>query len=312
VLFIGGHGRSGSTLLSRLLGQHPSAVSVGELTFIANRGWQSNHLCSCGTSFRKCDFWSAVVEQAAGPSPDQWFARLAYLKETVDRIRYIPSLALAFNKRKRSLLTAQTLEYMSMMEETIGAITSVADVGTVIDSSKYPPYGFFLANCEEIDLYPVHLVRDSRAVAFSQQRTRIRPDNYRATELLPRRTPAQTTFNWMIVNSLMQLLGRTSGRYFRIRYEDLVMEPERSLRGLLEWARLDSYSLDNGSSTAHDGNREHELSGNPMRFQRDYKITPDVQWLHGMSPRDKAIATAMSVPLLAKYGYGRVFAALRV
>lgn len=289
-------------MLSRLLGRHPSVVSVGELASIATLGWQSNYLCNCGKPFKECDFWVEVVAQTAGSSPDQWFARLAYLKENVDRIRYIPTLVFAHNDRNHILLTAQSIEYIAMLEKVISAVTSVAGVSTIIDSSKYPPYGFYLANCRGINLYPAHLIRDSRAVAFSQQRTKIRPDNYWTTELMPRRTPAQTAFDWTLFNSLTQLLGRITGRYFRIRYEDLVMDPEQASRRLLDQAGLDS-SLLVETSTVHYGSSEHELSGNPMRFQSDFTITPDIQWLDSMSPRDKAVATIISAPLLVRYGY---------
>lgn len=220
-------------------------------------------------------------------------------------MRYIPPLAFARIDRSPTLLTGQALEYIAMLEEVMSAVTSVARVRTIIDSSKYPPYGFFLANGEDINLYPAHLIRDPRAVAFSQQRIKIRPDNYRATELLPRRTPAQTALAWTLFNSLMQLLGSITGRYFRIRYEDIVMDPEQASSKLLDWAGLDS-SVPGKASTVHNGSSEHELSGNPMRFKSDFTITPDVQWLDSMAPRDKTVTTIISAPLLVRYGYKKV------
>ncbi|MGH2905074.1 MAG: sulfotransferase [Solirubrobacteraceae bacterium] len=146
MLFIGGHNRSGSTMLSRLLGQYPSVVSVGELSVIGSPGWQSDQLCSCGAPFKECVFWQDVIAQAAGSSPDQWYARLAYLKKRVERFRYIPTLALTQNDRNHHLFTTQNTEYITMLGKIMSAVASVAGVSTIIDSSKYPPYGFFLAN----------------------------------------------------------------------------------------------------------------------------------------------------------------------
>jgi hypothetical protein len=280
-------------------------MSVGELTYIADRGWQSNYLCGCGKPFRECDFWMEVVARIARPSPDQWFARLQYLRDKVYRIKNIPILALACDDRKRILLTSQSIEYIEMLEKVLSAVTSVASVSTIVDSSKDPPYGFFLANCKGVNLYPAHLIRDPRAVAFSRQRIMIRPDNYRTTELMTRLTPRQTAFQWTLINSLIQLLGRITGRYFRIRYEDIVLDPEQALRRLLDWVGLDSSVLGR-ESTGRNSGSEHELSGNPMRFQSDFKITPDIQWLHSMSSHDKAIATFISAPLLVRYGYKMV------
>ena len=42
VLYIGGMGRSGSTLVDRVLGQAPGVCSVGELVFLWERGVLAN------------------------------------------------------------------------------------------------------------------------------------------------------------------------------------------------------------------------------------------------------------------------------
>jgi hypothetical protein len=242
------------------------------------------------------------MARAAGSSPDEWYARLVHLKKRVERIRYIPALAFTRNDRNRGLLTAQGNQYMAMLGKVMRAAASVAGVSTIIDSSKYPPHGFFLANCKEIDLYPVHLVRDSRAVAFSQQRTKIRPEIYWTTEFMPRLSPAQTAFDWMLNNSCMQLLGRVTGRYLQVRYEDIVMAPEQASKTLLDWVGLDSSQLADSAAGPNVGT-EHQVSGNPMRFQSAFEITPDMQWLDRMTTRDKVVTTVITAPLLVRYGY---------
>src|SRR5438105_15565281 len=63
VLFIGGEGRSGSTLLDRMLGQLPGFFSTGELREVWNRGLIENLDCGCGLSFRSCSFWTAVGDE---------------------------------------------------------------------------------------------------------------------------------------------------------------------------------------------------------------------------------------------------------
>ena len=66
VLYIGGYGRSGSTLLDRLLGQMQGFHSVGEMWNIWQKCFIENQLCGCGKPFQECDFWSAVVEEGFG------------------------------------------------------------------------------------------------------------------------------------------------------------------------------------------------------------------------------------------------------
>lgn len=303
VLFIGGHPRSGTTLMSRLLGEQPSVVSVGELTFIGDRGFHDNQLCSCGKPFRECEFWTEVVARVAGPSPAEWFARFVRLKQDIARIRYVPALAFGGDGRASVPLPAHSDEYIDMLGEIFTAIAAVAGVDIIVDSSKYPPYGFFLNKCKGFDLYPTHVVRDCRAVAFSQQRARVRPEIYWTTELMPQFSPARTAYDWMLLNSLMHLLGKTAGRYRRIRYEDIAQGSEDAAQRILAWVKADSHISPTSSAPRSNIRSGHELSGNPMRFQREVKIAPDVEWLSSMAAYDKAVATVIGAPLLVRYGY---------
>jgi len=57
VLYIGGWGRSGSTLLDLILGQAPGLFSAGEVREIWQSGLAENRLCGCERPFRDCSFW---------------------------------------------------------------------------------------------------------------------------------------------------------------------------------------------------------------------------------------------------------------
>lgn len=62
VIFIGGFGRSGSTLIDIYLGCHESIFSLGELLQI-NRDSLKDELCSCKKNIGECDYWSKVISQ---------------------------------------------------------------------------------------------------------------------------------------------------------------------------------------------------------------------------------------------------------
>ena len=66
VLYVGGYGRSGSTLLAYLLGQLDGYVVAGELKFIWQKGVKDNELCGCGEPFADCPFWRDVGQAAFG------------------------------------------------------------------------------------------------------------------------------------------------------------------------------------------------------------------------------------------------------
>jgi len=66
VLYIGGFGRSGSTLVERILGQLPGFCSAGEIVFLWQRGLIDGQLCGCGVPVPECEFWSRVGKTAFG------------------------------------------------------------------------------------------------------------------------------------------------------------------------------------------------------------------------------------------------------
>ena len=63
VLYIGGDGRSGSTMLAALLGNHEGFFPIGEFRKVW-RALTNDELCGCGESFSRCEFWRRVGERA--------------------------------------------------------------------------------------------------------------------------------------------------------------------------------------------------------------------------------------------------------
>src|SRR5688500_6785417 len=64
VLLLGGAGRSGATVLERVLGELPGACSAGELVHLWQRGVLDDETCGCGESFGRCPFWVEVGARA--------------------------------------------------------------------------------------------------------------------------------------------------------------------------------------------------------------------------------------------------------
>src|SRR5438067_145989 len=66
VVYIAGCGRSGSTLLDRILGEAPGFVPGGELRNVWSWGVTPTARCGCGVGFQECSFWRAVYDEAYG------------------------------------------------------------------------------------------------------------------------------------------------------------------------------------------------------------------------------------------------------
>jgi len=305
VLYVGGLGRSGSTLIERLIGQLPGVCAVGELVHLWQRGITDDERCGCGEPFRQCPFWQQVGKAAFGGWDEVDVSRVAALRSRVDRNRFIPALARRHVRPKmRQLLT----EYTSYYARLYAAITDVSGCDLVVDSSKHPSLAHCLRWQPDVDLRVLHLVRDPRAVAYSWSRQVLRPDTDRQS-YMTRYSPATTARQWDVQNAAFQLLARTGVPTMRLRYEDFTAEPELTLHRVADFAGLpsrDSYpflTADGPSWRAHLSG-SHSVSGNPMRFTTgQIPIRADEKWRTSMPKAQQRAVTALTLPLLAGYGY---------
>lgn len=305
VLYVGGIGRSGSTLIERLIGQLPGACAVGELVHLWERGITEGERCGCGLPFRHCPFWQQVGKAAFGGWDQVDVGRVAALRARVDRNRFIPSLA---GRRVRPRLRSVLNEYTTYYARLYAAITEVSGCDIVIDSSKHPSLAHCLRWQPDIDLRVLHLVRDSRAVAYSWSRQVRRPDA-EGESYMTRYSPAMAAGQWTAQNAAFHLLARLGCPTMRLRYEDLTAGPEEALHQVTGFAGLtgpDRYPFigTDGASRWAQLDTIHSVSGNPMRFTTGkVPISRDDRWRTGMPGAQRRAVTALTLPMLAGYGY---------
>ena len=306
ILYIGGHGRSGSTILAQTLGQLTGFVNVGELWQIWYRGLHENERCGCGQLFYSCDFWRAVGDEAFGGWANVDVDKMVAFRPSLRRGRYVPHYALAANTGIRTRKMSTLLEESSpILERLYRAIQTVSNVEVVVDSSKLSSYAVLLSLLPSADLRVVHLVRDSRAVAYSWGRTKESPAVV-GGRLMPKLSPAQASRAWGLQNGSYSLLS-SFAPLSRLRYEDFVDDPTLYLAD-----SLIRVGFDGEARGLHDILRgrevslsvDHTVSGNPGRFRSgSMKLQPDEEWKVKMRVADRSIVTALTAPLLLKYGY---------
>jgi hypothetical protein len=305
VLYLGGIGRSGSTLVERLIGQLPGVCAVGELVHLWERGIAEDERCGCGEPFRQCLFWQQVGAAAFGCWDQVDVSRVAALRFQVDRNRFIPALARRdLSPKMRRALT----EYTSYYALLYAAITQVSGCELVVDSSKHPSLAHCLRWQADVDLRILHLVRDSRAVAYSWSRQVLRPDTDRQS-YMTRYSSAMAAGQWNAQNAAFHLLARRGCPTMRLKYEDFIAEPQLTLRQVSGFAGLPAQAsypflkVDGTSCWAHLGSG-HSVSGNPMRFATgQVPIRRDERWRTSMPKVQQRAVTALTLPLLAGYGY---------
>jgi hypothetical protein len=313
VIYLGGLGRSGSTLLERLLGELPGVCACGEVVHLWQRGVTGNERCGCGLEFSACDFWKQVGKEAFGGWDKVDTDRIGYLKDAVDRTRMIPRLS--GRARLSSRLRSDLAEYSGNYVRVYRAIADVSGCDAIVDSSKHASLAFCLSRRPEIDLRVIHVVRDSRAVAYSWTTKVARPE-----ASLPRRegpdsymttySPSKAAAHWDAQNGALQLLARRGTPVLRIRYEDLVQATEQTLRRAATFAGLPDGDLSmnflhtEGGEPCAELTTAHTASGNPMRFVTGgLPIRGDDRWRSAMPDSQRRTVTALTFPLLRSYGY---------
>lgn len=305
VVFLGGLGRSGTTLLERLLGEVPGIAPLGEVAHLWARGVLADEACGCREPFGTCPFWHKVGERAFGGWSEGLAGRVLALGRRVDRTRRIPALAqlLAENRTGSrewpSPRAAELAEYTAAHRRLYDAAGEVADCPVVIDSSKHASLAFCLA-ASGVDVHVVHVVRDPRAVAHSWHRRVARPED---GSPMTRWSPARTSLHWLTQNLSLELLARRGVPVTRIRYEDLLEAPADTLRRLVGRIGLRP-RLDFLTAREAELSRAHTASGNPMRFTVGrIGLVPDDGWRTAVPIRHRRLVTVLTWPLMVKYGY---------
>jgi hypothetical protein len=301
VVYLGGFGRSGSTLVERMLGATRGWTNVGELVDLARSVGPRDELCGCGLRFSCCPVWSRVGEVAFGGWSSEVFDWMAALHRGAARQRHLPGLL-----RSRGTASPALAGLRSAYAAVYRAVAEVTGSSVVVDASKGPALGQALAGAREIDLRMLNVVRDPRAVAWSWSRHVERPHSG-GDDQMWRISAGRSAVQWSALQLEMAAIRGFGGApSARLRYEDFVADPVASLvdatAGLgLPLGRGDLPPVDEGRVVLEPS---HGLSGNPGRFSSGVlELRRDDSWAARMPPTDRALVTALTLPLLRAYGY---------
>jgi hypothetical protein len=99
VLYIAGFGRSGSTVLTNLLGEADGVFAAGEVLQFWRAMSTETCICGCGRAIKECSVWQGV--RAACNVSEQEAGSLAKVAHELWRLRPLPAVALASRKRTR-------------------------------------------------------------------------------------------------------------------------------------------------------------------------------------------------------------------
>lgn len=304
VVYVAGWQRSGTTLLGDLLGAHPRSLHAGEVSGIwdaADRGGS----CSCGSSLPRCPVWGSALRLVAkehGIKADAW-RTLADLTARELRSRRVVSLL-----RSRSRPDARPADLDRVVIATgvlLRAALATAGAEVLIDSSKLVPGLLAHTLTPRNRVSCVQILRDPRAVAASEVRTRhLAPGN---NEFLPPGSSvARSLLRWYGANGSVFGVARAARiPWTSVAYEALAADPAVVVASVTRRLGLDwDPSVISGSTVT---SQEHHVAvGNPARLVKGPRnVRIDESWRTTLTGLDRLLAEAVSLPITLTRKAGR-------
>ncbi len=303
LLYITGLGRSGSTLLCQALGQHPAFTALGEVRQLWSRKFSPEQLCSCGQRFRECGFWNEVMDRLrASPETQALLESGERLYRQVARFRHLPMLV---SGRFTAAYGTAVRDYSQLLGRLYQAVADVSDSEVIVDASKRVSEALILRRMPDCDVRFVHLIRDSRGVAFSWNKKVLRTDTGVDGRYMRPRSCLHSSRRWLFTNWLAEHTLCGTGNYLRVRYEDFIARPREILTQVAEFALGTPVNV---SFIDHETLRlervNHLCFGNPKRMlSGNVALHLDDAWKEQLSPGRKLLVSALTWPVLRHYGY---------
>jgi hypothetical protein len=288
MLFITGASRSGTTLMSFILRNQADIVGLNELQYFG-------------------EFWdprseSQLDAERAKLAVATLFARQ---RQSVFIGRPLPEDM----DRAEALLRSLDEKSRTPAELFAAAVHQLAvDAGKTVPCEQTPRNIFYAEALLKLypNAYVIHMMRDPRAVMASQKQRWKRRRNATDKRSVPRSHTMRTWINyhpytmarlWRGASAIVRRL-RTHPRFSVVRFEDLLGNPEATLRDLCERVRMD---YDPAMQNVGQINSSHQSSVGGARkgFHRDAID----KWKTELSPTEISITERYCGSLMEDFGY---------
>ena len=267
-VFVGGCERSGTTMLGAMLGGHSLCVCVPESHFI-------EHL------LERCDLDLDTVE------PQAMLASIV----ANERYRVLWKLPLDPQAVDPTKLGSTYAEVLSWLVQAYGRHLGKPAPRVWVDQTP----SNFKRGLTLLRMFPdarfIHIVRDGRGVAAS-----VLPLDWGPNDIV-----GAAEF-WMARCAVGLVAEPQLGpdRVLRVRYEDLLAQPETSLRRIGSFAGLDyepTMAQGVGYTPTRYNERQHRLVGQPLDQSRAHN------WNRSLTPRQIEIFESVAGDFLEMLGY---------
>lgn len=310
LLYVISQGHSGSTLLDSILGTHPDFISSGELRYLQ---WQlyrtqdeklsieKQNICTCGRSFRDCDFWSKVIKcinERTGKNISQepfslkmsYFNMRSYknrggLKRTfLDKVRehvFIKLMSLGLSYKYLRILEPNLKEKLKNNWILYQCMSEVAQKDFVVDSSKTDVQALLLQQYKPLGVHFIFIHRSPLGLAASYKR-------------ILKKSGAKFKIN-NILKKWGKFEKKVSGykqhiknlNYIDVNYEDFVRKPTTFLKQVVVKINANTdFKIQSDDKFYIDPEQKHMVAGNPMRYIGKQQVKYDERWKNELTKKE--------------------------
>lgn len=270
LIYLLGAGRSGTTALATLLGNHKEVTTLGEMHQFYDH-IRDGKTCSCGKQLDACSFWSSVLQRL----PEAMLNNPQSFQNISDCLEYhssIPKHLLGLQKRK------ELEEYNASQTKILKEAQQNSNSRYVLDSAKYIGRFLSLRKNKDIELKGIYMVRDVRGVIESFKK-----------QVQTSRSPLSTIFYYSSVNTVAQwVYWRNRSSVLKIKYEDLIRKEAKTVHLLCEFLNLSETELITKLENKEPFLIGHIIGGNRIRKEHTITMNFSERWREQM-PRSKQI-----------------------
>jgi hypothetical protein len=285
-VYIASSPRSGSTLLTNILGNHPKFLAVGELdklqSYLTNGtiGRIYDWKCPCGELLKNCSLWAPAIECVA--------SRLKLdLTDLITQAHAYPQLSvedLIWPRRSAARLFhwAQTSSEAAVVARNnfalMDALIEQTGMTVIVDSSKsiYTLASYIGHLPADWHIKVIHLIRDPRATSISMLR-RAKKEGGRVRSIV------RYMIGWRLLNGLLKevIAQLPESCNLTVKHEFICESYEKSILRTLEFIGHPCEV----EGLLHSVKQRHDISGSPsMLNNRDIiKLRTDKSWLDALN-----------------------------
>lgn len=280
VIYIMGTARSGSTILSLLLGTDKKVCIAGELTNIDKDGFIANKECSCGRHTEDCNFWGEIKNSLN--SGHRNFKDAAKINKAVDwHDGFLKQVFSIIGKKRKKNYKENTLKLFS-------ALKKGSECPVIVDSSKYAGRAMAIERFAGVEVWVICLTRSPSGLLHSFQK----PNKVEQT---PKTPLSVLLYYWITLVSFRTVSFFLKNKIFYLSYEQLLEEPISTLKKIEGWSGIDLKESIRKVNKHEAFEVGHLVTANRLRKQKRVKFDPNLSPSRKLSPLNSGVVKIMTV-----------------